>query len=333
MLKYLYHKLVASATRELREQNANLSQRLSRIESMLTELLERVVHMEGRQIELIERTSHIEDKEDRLMSAAISLFGKDASLSMYLPKDFLAKHYDFGLFGMWFTQNYGASLTSYALGARIRELGYSVVQIDMPEIGGENCAWNMDNPGRVFIRQNFDTTFPMRIRNATMLNSICSAFVMGSDSLWGGNYRYQLDNLDGVLYGSFNTSKPILAFSTSWGGFEERKAFEHENRYMASLFARFTHISVRESASVGIMRQVFNTEASWTLDPVFLVKKSVWESLMTDSDKHGVSYIFAYILQPNEDKMRIVEEIRQKLNRVILNCCGRGSYTQLLWTG
>ena len=215
---------------------------------------------------------------------------------------------------MWFSQNYGAALTSFALGTRIKELGYSLVQIDMPEISGERCAWNMDNPGRAFIESFFDVTVSLKIRHADALCSMCSAFVVGSDSLWGGDYRYQLESLEGVLYGSFNKSKPMLAFSTSWGAFEVHEKFDAENRYMASLFSRFTHISVRESASVESMRKVFNTEASWTLDPVFLVKKEVWESVLPESRVDVEPFVFAYILQPNEEKMRMVEEIGRNLN-------------------
>ncbi len=384
MLKRLYHRLVSSATRELREQNSELAQRLCKLESVLADLVERAVHIEDkesclsdelsclmskeneiserlscvensgaelavrtahiedREIELLERTSriekaeaelavrtahiedreieltercvHIEDKENRAMSAAVSVLQKNASLNMYLPDDALVKYYDFGLFGMWFTQNYGAALTSFALGTRIKDLGYSIVQIDMPEIAGERCAWNMDNPGRAFIKKFFDTTIPFKIRHANALINICSAFVIGSDSLWGGNYRYQLESLEGVLYGSFNKSKPILAFSTSWGAFEVQEKFDAENRYMAFLFSRFSHISVRESASVETMRDVFNTEASWTLDPVFLVKKEVWESVLPESRADATPFVFAYILQPNEEKMRMVEETGRNLN-------------------
>lgn len=370
LLKHLYHKLVSSATRELREQNSELAQRLRKLESVLAELTERAVHIEDkensfshienrqselveriehiekRQIELLERAAHIEDreielvervvhiedreieliqrninieeKEKRIMSAASSFFQKNASLNMYLPDGALDRQYDFGLFGMWFTQNYGAALTSFALGTRIKEFGYSIVQIDMPEIGGEQCAWNMDNPGRAFIEKFFDKTIPFKIRHANALNNICSAFVIGSDCLWGANYRYQLENLEGVLYGAFNKSKPILAFSTSWDAFEAHREFEPENRYMASLFSRFAHISVRESASVETMRQVFNTKASWTLDPVFLVKKEVWESVLPENKENDSPFVFAYILQPNEEKMQMVEEIRQSLNLPIV---------------
>ena len=52
MLKRLYHKLVDSATRELRE---------------------RLIHIEDKQNELIERVSHVEDKENELVERAVEV--------------------------------------------------------------------------------------------------------------------------------------------------------------------------------------------------------------------------------------------------------------------
>ena len=60
MLKRLYRKLIESATRELRQENC--------------ELRERLVHIEDKQNELIERAAHIEDKENELVAFLRNFF-------------------------------------------------------------------------------------------------------------------------------------------------------------------------------------------------------------------------------------------------------------------
>ena len=60
ILKRLYHKLVDSATRELRQENR--------------EFRERLIHIEDKQNELIERAANFEDKENELVAFLRNFF-------------------------------------------------------------------------------------------------------------------------------------------------------------------------------------------------------------------------------------------------------------------
>ena len=278
MLNHFKQKLIDALIHQLKEENAEIKERLIHIEDKENAMAEHIARMEEKQNELIERTIHIEDKVSRLISANQLKIGSNVSSSFMLNEFFYSKHYDFGLFGMWFTQNYGGTLTSYALAKKIKDFGYSVIQIDMSDIGSEKSAWNMENPDRQFIEKHFEKTATLRPWQAGTLNKICSAFVIGSDSLWGGGYDYQLSRLRGTLFGEF-TQKPIISFSTSWGTFEPVSYANVENTYISSLLSRFTHISTREQSGVKICADFFKVKASWTLDPVFLVSKDEWQSI------------------------------------------------------
>lgn len=94
MLKRLYHKLVDSATRQLRQENAevlahlthienkvnNLAENIVRIAEKQNELLEQVIKIEDREKELVERATHIEGKENELIERTIHIEDKQNEL-------------------------------------------------------------------------------------------------------------------------------------------------------------------------------------------------------------------------------------------------------------
>jgi hypothetical protein len=110
VLKRLYHRLVSSATRELREQNSELAQRLCKLESVLADLVERAVHIEDKEsclsdelsclmskeneiserlscvensgAELAVRTAHIEDREIELLERTSRIEKAEAELAV-----------------------------------------------------------------------------------------------------------------------------------------------------------------------------------------------------------------------------------------------------------
>lgn len=122
----------------------SIEKRLINIEDRLIHMEERLEHLEERckivdedKIEdMRARLIHIEDKNDRLLKAGILKYKKMASFddSAFCTAEDI--QYDFGIFGLWFTQNYGAALTSYALYKELEQLGYSAALIDLPQISG-----------------------------------------------------------------------------------------------------------------------------------------------------------------------------------------------------
>lgn len=121
-----------------------LSELCSSIDKKLADIEERLIHVEDRckivdedKIEdMRTRLIHIEDKNTRLLEAEILKYKKMESDNARLYEEPEGFQYDYGIFGMWFTQNYGAALTSYALYKEVEQLGYSAVLIDLPQIGG-----------------------------------------------------------------------------------------------------------------------------------------------------------------------------------------------------
>ena len=80
MLKKLFHRFADAATRQLREENREIRERLIHIEDKENELIERAIHIEDKENELIERAIHIEDKENELRERAIHIEDKENEL-------------------------------------------------------------------------------------------------------------------------------------------------------------------------------------------------------------------------------------------------------------
>lgn len=221
--------------------------------------------------------------------------------------------YDFGVWGLWFSLNYGASLTSYALGRLLDKLGYRFIMIDMPALVGGDLVKKPENRTRDFIRRYFDVTEMMEPQQAYELNKSCKAFLVGSDSVFGGGYNHQLYDLQGCVYGEkAENGKPLLAFSTSLGSWEPCNDGSLEQRFTADLLQKFIHISVREQSGVKYLQDAFDINSSWTLDPVFIVDKAEYIRIEKLLENLPPKYIFVYLLQPDERKMQLVQYVARK---------------------
>lgn len=306
-----------------------LSELCSSIDKKLADIEERLIHVEDRckivdedKIEdMRTRLIHIEDKNTRLLEAEILKYKKMESDNARLYEEPEGFQYDYGIFGMWFTQNYGAALTSYALYKEVEQFGYSAVLIDLPQIGGgeDSTTYFVNALDRTFINQNTLTTETLDLKNIRILNSVCDSFIFGSDSLWGGGYEYQLYFLEGVLFGSkICNEKNRISFSTSFGSWQGTKCNSVEQQYVKMLLKRFHYISVREKAGALLCKTEFGIEASWTLDPVWLLPVEEYDKVMdTDTDLPD-EFIFAYMLQPLADKIDMIKYLSEKLDKKVV---------------
>ena len=185
--------------------------------------------------------------------------------------------------------------------------------------GGNSHDQAADSLDRVFITENTITTEPLDVQNVKALNSVCDAFIYGSDSLWGGGYEYQVYALEGVLFGSkICDGKHIVSFSTSFGSWQGSGADSSERQYISALLKRFQYISAREKSGALLCKTEFGTEASWTLDPVWLLPAAEYEKVMDTDTPLPDEFIFAYILQPLPDKLYMVKYLSDKFDRKVV---------------
>lgn len=220
-------------------------------------------------------------------------------------------NYDVGLVTMWYGINYGSILTGTALYKVISELGYKTLMINKPKELWLDLFYDKDTIANMFCKKFF---IPSRIREFYPehyeLNQICDQFVVGCDTLW--HYpiiknAYKFFFLDFV-----HSEKNKISYASSFGAGLNAPDLIKKN--IGFLLNKFNYISVREASAVNFIDTEFKLKATQVIDPVFLLDKAIYNSftdkvtnLKLDSD-----YIFAYILDTSEEKLKYLDLIAQK---------------------
>ena len=133
------------------------------------------------------------------------------------------------------------------------------------------------------------------------------AFVIGSDQVWSPEYTrpYGVAN----FFGDFlpeGDSRPVVAYAASMGSNKWRFTDE-ESAHIKSLLGRFKALSVRERGLTEVLHSRCGAEGCWVADPVMVIGR---ERLLQLADcERGSEGTFAYILDPDEAKQRIIEQV------------------------
>ncbi|MDR0883323.1 MAG: Coenzyme F420 hydrogenase/dehydrogenase, beta subunit C-terminal domain [Oscillospiraceae bacterium] len=224
----------------------------------------------------------------------------------------MAKHYDVGVVGWWYGQNYGSMLTYYGLHQALTSMGYSVLMLH--EALGYN-AWRVQWPEDIapmrFAKAHYDTTPQCHYTELYQYNTQCDNFICGSDQLWNPS----IGRVNGDCFLDFvDADKKRIAYATSFGQktITEKKAAFFQ-RYRSELQA-FDAVSVREDFGVQVVREHFGVEAAQVIDPVFLLETKEYAALAQKApNKERGKYLFAFILDPTEEKHARIKEIAAKL--------------------
>lgn len=213
--------------------------------------------------------------------------------------------------------NYGAALQVYASQQVIKALGVECEVIDYVNSHRKNAYSMINNAmqelkkkrivsfvkflaGGIFMskrRRKFLSFYNNNIictqnrftssEEARSLNRDFDKFVVGSDQVWnynnnGRDFAYFLDFVD-------DDNKKI-SYSSSFGIADIPK--ELESKYIENL-KRIKYLSTRESYGVELIKKLVGREAELVLDPVFLLGKEQWFSLI-NKKKRKQNYVFSY---------------------------------------
>lgn len=246
--------------------------------------------------------------------------------------------------------NYGGILQAYALQTVLERMGHDVVLIQKEQfkyipfykapfvyllrifkvyIGGKKNLkvfkeriYNknqqkkkplMINTNR-FISQRIHTK---SIRFFTELKSDdFEAIVVGSDQIWRSLYIN-----DGLCTQSENA---FLDFAKEWNikriayaasfGTDTWEFLEPQTKKIIPLAQSFDAISVRERSGVELCKKNLNVEAVVTLDPTLLLDRNDYISLFEGNSERPKEELMCYILDPSNEKDKIISKIQKKLN-------------------
>lgn len=223
--------------------------------------------------------------------------------------------YDVGITGWWYNENYGGTLTYYALHQVLKKMGLSVLMI-------AKCSWDKNYQPKYdtvpyrFAMKNYYISKNYTPENISILNSHCKTFISGSDQL----FNPTLWEYSGPQYflNYVSAENNIISYASSFGnGFVDNKNLKVDMAYWLN---RFNAISVREDYGKDICKDVFNLDAEKVMDPVFLCDV---EEYKKQADKSGKvkdhNYLLNFILDPSAEKRQAILNISEKLNLPYIN--------------
>ena len=186
----------------------------------------------------------------------------------------------------WYVNNYGACLTAFALYQILEKLNYDVSLIDISQIYEK----------KIYIFKKFisryctTTNWIKTIKDIENINKSNAIFITGSDQVFRAFFKkkrirkyFEYFLLDYVL-----PEAKKISFSASYGVNKEnfiKETDQYTIENMKTSLKSFDFISVRENSGVEICKDLFDVDAKWIIDPVFILDKKYYENLVTQSKK------------------------------------------------
>lgn len=209
--------------------------------------------------------------------------------------------FDIAIMNFWWTSNYGACLTAFALQRTLEEVGYNTRLVKFLYEQNPNIYYNKISDK--FARKYLKTTRLYSSKNELKeLNNLTDKFIVGSDQVF--RYEYMHDSFM-LNFADFNKTK--IAFAASFG-IDRFNCSKKDFKKYKFLLSRFDNISTREFSGVKILKNKFNINSKQVIDPVFFLENNYWEILIKDSFLNHKNYILSYTLDQNESLINAINE-------------------------
>lgn len=240
------------------------------------------------------------------------------------------------------SQNYGAQLQVFALKNFLTSLGNKVCIIDYwPKYHQSLYKTNFFaikefkrrstvNKLKYFFHASYLSVLAM-IRNyktnrfalkyLNLNTSKCyDVIIYGSDQIWRKQHIYPCEDYNSIYFGDDSfTSKYKIAYAASMGKIEA--SCKEDFDFLQLSMNNFSAISVREKDLQQFMRESFHINPHLVCDPVFLLSKELWSSLI-DKNKDCGNYILMYNIARVENLEKIAVHLSKKYNLPIIEFKG-----------
>ena len=131
-----------------------------------------------------------------------------------------------------------------------------------------------------------------------------AVFITGSDQVW----NFALSESPRAFLLDFVERGTKNSYAASFGKATIDKQYII---YFEKAFKSFSTITVREKSGIELVNKMSGVDASWVLDPVFLLSKSQWQKLIF-RPKIKNPYIFLYRVETNPVFLQQLSELKQK---------------------
>lgn len=232
--------------------------------------------------------------------------------------------YDVGVTGWWYNDNYGGTLTYFALHQVLKKMGLSVLMIAKcsPD---KNYKPRYESISYRFAVKNYYISKNYTPENIGILNQHCKTFISGSDQL----FNPTLWEYSGPQYflNYVSEKNNLVSYASSFGN----SFYDNKNLTipMSYWLHRFNAISVREDYAVKIANDVFGLKAEKVLDPVFLCDVEEYEKQAQKSGKvKNQDYMLNFFLDPDDKKREAVLKLSKHLGLPYVNLLDAVNFEQ-----
>ncbi|MEQ5575227.1 polysaccharide pyruvyl transferase family protein [Providencia huaxiensis] len=253
--------------------------------------------------------------------------------------------------------NYGGLLQAYALQSFLARQGHDVLTVDFsktykPKFGGiKGIAKNSIK--KYILRHDIKSVFPLKdtekhkisqhtnrfisenIRRTQLITNLSEfsfldaynfdAFIVGSDQVWRPRYS---PGMPAFFLDFLRDDKEIkrIAYAASFGVDHCDEYTQEELDSYAYLAKLFDAIGVREDSAVDLCDKYFDVNATHVLDPTFLLKKDDYINLINSDKTQPIDgNLMVYVLDPQEEKNKIISEIEKRHNLTSYNFMGNNT--------
>lgn len=246
--------------------------------------------------------------------------------------------------------NYGGILQNYALQQTLIKLGHAPYTFDLgkytwiewiistiksiiKKIIGRPYRF-IENPYkrrrreeilRNFVKRYINLISPRDFRpNSSKIQEYnLEVLIVGSDQVWRPCYNRCIED----MYLGFTNNPSIIkiAYAASFGT-EEWEYTDAKTSICKELAQRFNAISVRERSGVNLCEKYLGVNAVHLVDPTMLLTAEDYKKLASNIPESKTQYLFAYILDQTENKIKYAKKVATELN---LDIIIKGADTQL----
>jgi hypothetical protein len=246
--------------------------------------------------------------------------------------------------------NYGALLQVYATQTYLRELGHKVVVIDywpdyhaqeyklLPYFNtrsfkakikyilllwiGYSRILKRSRQYKKFEKEQLNLSDkPQYLHKEALYGVKYDVVIYGSDQIWRKQDYPIFKGFDEVYFGSSSlTARKKIAYAASMGVINLKN---EDLAFLGKMVGNFDAISVREEELKKVLESVTDRKVSLVLDPVFLLDKEKWVTLIPERRGKKEKYILLYQLVPSEESIKLANLLQGYYGYEVIEIRGR----------
>ncbi len=238
--------------------------------------------------------------------------------------------------------NYGAILQAFALQKKLKELsndvkiinyrnqflekGYRLISLNtknvktliksiLSNIYFFKSRYKKNKNFKKFINKNLNLTMEYNSEEELKKNPPeADIYVTGSDQVWNSQITKGLQDSYTLNFGEEDVKR--ISYAASIGN---SKIDSNEKKDYKDKISKLDYISVREEEGKKILEEFIEKPIEVVLDPTLLLTKEDWDSKIKGMEKEKEKYILAYVVDPDEEYIKIVNYLSEKTGLKVIH--------------